>query len=307
MSSIGFVILVNPINPLSQTERLIATLNRMFDHPLIACHHDFGQNPRFIDNLPVNVKLVQPHVATKWADFSCVEATVKALRLLYSGEDDAEWFVYLSGSDYPIKPASTILDDLKTGSFDGYIEHAVVSEGDLAYPPDPSNLPRWHGNHWLKHCHKLYCTLRVDVPSINRYLRFRKRTFWLEHPIFTNGRLPFTAEFKCFAGEVWFSANHRCARRILDFYDNDVDVADHYRKTLVPEESYFQTVLANAPDLKLSQDYLRYVDWTGGGSNPKVLTLDDLPQLVNTGAHFARKFDDRVDVAILDELDQLIG
>ena len=53
--------------------------------------------------------------------------------------------------------------------------------------------------------------------------------------------------------------------------------------------------------------YLRYVDWTGGGSNPKVLTLDDLPELVKTGAHFARKFDERVDVAILDELDQLIG
>jgi hypothetical protein len=147
--------------------------------------------------------------------------------------------------------------------------------------------------------------LRVNVPGINRYLRFTKRTFWLEHPVFTNGRLPFTAEFKCFAGEVWFSANHRCARRILDFYDNDRNVADHYRRTLVPEESYLQTVLANAPDLKLSQDYLCYVDWTGGGSNPKVLTLDDLPQLVKTGAHFARKFDESVDASILAELDKL--
>lgn len=307
MPPIGFVILVNPISPLSQTERLIATLNRMFYRPPIVCHHDFGQSACFIHNLPVNVRLVRPHVATKWGDFSCVEATIKALRLLYSGEDCPEWFVYLSGSDFPIKPASKILDDLKTGSFDGYIEHALVSEGDLAYPPDPSNLPRWRGNNWLKHCHKLYCSLRVDVPGISRYLKFSKRTIWLEHPIFTTGRLPFTAEFKCFAGEVWFSANHRCARRILDFYDNDRDVADHYRKTLVPEESYLQTVLANASDLKLSQDYLRYVDWTLGGSNPKILTMDDLPLIERSNAHFARKFDESVDTIILDKLDCMVS
>ena len=302
---IGFILLVNPFNPLEQSERLIRTLNRMFDHPPIACHHDFGKNPRFIENCPANVQLVRPHVDTKWGDFSCVEATIKALRLLYSGKDDPQWFVYLSGSDYPIKPAGKILADLQTGGFDGYVEHKLVSEGDLVYPPDPDNLQGWKWETWLHQCHKRYCSLRVDVPGINRYLRFSKRTFWLEHPIFTKGRLPFTSEFKCYAGEVWFCANHRCARRIIDFYDHDRRVGDHYRKTLVPEESYLQTVLANTPGLKLSQTYLRYIDWTTRKSNPKVLTLDDLPALKRSGAHFARKFDDRVEAAILDELDDL--
>ena len=303
---IGFVLLINPFNKLEQSERLIRKLNRMFDHPPIACHHDFGKNPRFIENCPGNVRLVRPHMDTQWGDFSCVEATIKALRLLYSGADYPEWFVFLSGSDYPIKSANKILADLKTNSFDGYIEHKLVSEGDLAYPPDPDNLQGWKWETWLKQCHKRYCSLRVDVPGINRYLRFSKRTFRLEHPVFTKGRLPFTAEFKCYAGEVWFSANHRCARRILDFYDHDCRVAKHYRKTLVPEESYLQTVLANAPDLKLSQNYLRYVDWTRGGSNPKVLTMEDLPKLAKSGSHFARKFDESVDATILDELDKLI-
>ena len=304
---IGFLLLINPFNPLEQTSRLIRTLNRMFSHPPIVCHHDFGKSPRFLEKYSTNVRLVRPHVATQWGSFGCVEATVQALRLLYSGVDAPEWFVFLSGSDYPIKTAAKILADLQAGSFDAYVEHKLVSNGDLFYPPDPDNLQGWKHPTWLRQCHKRYCSLRVEVPGINRYLRFNTRTFWPEHPMFTRGRLPFTSEFKCYAGEVWFSANHRCARRILDFYDNDRDVTDHYRKTLVPEESYLQTVLANAPELKLCQNYRRYVDWTGGGSNPKVLTLDDLPQLVKTGAHFARKFDERVDAAILDELDQLIG
>jgi len=303
---IGFVLLVNPFNPLAQSARLIRTLNRMFDHPPIACHHDFGKNPQFIENCPANVRLVRPHVNTRWGDFSCVEATIRALRLLYSGAEGPEWFVFLSGSDYPIKSAGKILADLGAVSCDGHIEHSLVSEGSLAYPPDPDNLQGWRGEAWLKHCHKTYCSLRVDVPGINRYLRFSKRTFWLEHPFFTRGRLPFTPEFKCYAGEVWFSANHRSARRIIDFYEQDRRVTAHYRKTLVPEESYLQTVLANTPDLKLSRNYLRYVDWSRGGSNPKVLTMADLPQLMKSGAHFARKFDESVDAAILAELDKLI-
>jgi hypothetical protein len=278
---IGFVLLVNPFNPLAQSERLIRTLNRMFNHPPIACHHDFGQNPQFIANCPPNVRLVRPHVDTKWGDFGCVEATIHALRLLYSGPDRPEWFVFLSGSDYPIKSADKILADLQASPFDGHIEHKLASEGDLVYPPDPDNLQGWKWETWLQQCHKRYCSLRLNVWGINRYLRFSQRTFWLEHPIFTRG-LPFTKEFKCYAGEVWFTANHRCARRIIDFRDQDRRVTEHYRKTLVPEESYLQTVLANAPDLKLSQNYLRYVDWTGRKSNPKILTMADLPRLRNS-------------------------
>lgn len=304
---LGFVLLVNPRSPLAQAARLIRTLNRMFGNPPIACHHDFGQNPRFLEPLPPNVRLVRPHVATRWGDFSCVEATVRALRLLYADGGGPDWFVYLSGADYPIKPAAHILAELKASPFDGHVEHRLVSEGALDYPPDPT-YPQGHKSSvghstWLQHCHKRYCSLRVDVPSLNRWLRYRTRTYWLEHPLFTRGRLPFTPEFKCHAGEVWFTANRRCARRILDFYDADRRVVAHYRKTLVPEESYLQTVLANDASLKLSQNNLRYVDWTQGGSNPKILALADLPHLQASPAHFARKFDGVAQLEILDALD----
>lgn len=307
MAPLGFVLLVNPFNALEQSARLIRTLNRMFDDPPIACHHDFGKNPRFIEDCPANVQLVRPHVDTKWGDFSCVEATIRTLRLLYEAREGPEWFVFLSGSDYPIKPAKRILSDLQSGGYDGYVEHRLVSEGDLVYSQDPQNPQGWKWETWLRQCHRRYCSLRIDVPGINRYLRFSKRTFWLEQPFLTSGRLPFSEEFKCYAGEVWFTANRRCAHRILDFYEQDRQVAEHYRKTLVPEESYLQTVLANQTDLKLSQNFLRYVDWTERKSNPKVLTIEDWSRLKRSGAHFARKFDEALDGTILDRLDELIA
>jgi len=304
---IGFVLLVNPYNPPAQAGRLIRTLNGMFNHPPITCHHDFGKHPQFIEPCPPNVRLVRPHVNTKWGDFSCVAATVQALRLLYAGDYRPEWFVFLSGADYPIKPAGQILEELRTGGFDGYIEHRLFSEGDLAYPPDPDHRAGWKGETWLQQCHRRYCSRRVDVPSLNRYLKFRRRTYWLEHPFFTRGRLPFTPAFKGYAGEAWFSANHRCARRILDFWDTDQKVKEHYRQVLVPEESYLHTVLANDPELKLSQNCLRYVDWNTRQSNPKVLTQTDLPRLKSSAAHFARKFDPVTGGPVLDEIDRWLG
>jgi hypothetical protein len=302
---IGFVLLVNPFNPLEQSARLIWKLNRMFDHPPIACHHDFGKNPNFISDCPKNVQMVHPHVNTKWADFSCIEAAISALRLLYTGANAPDWFIYLSSADYPIKPAARIIQDLQTSPFDAYIEHRLVQYKHYAYNADPSHPESYKGADWLKHCHKLYCSFRVTIPSLTRYFTPRTRTYWLDHPLITAGRLPFSDSFRCCAGEAWFCTNRKSALALLKFYDEDRAVAAHYRRVLVPEESYFQTVLANSPSLKLSQNTLRYADWTAGGSHPKILKMEDLPRMAVSNAHFARKFDETTDAKVLDELDAI--
>ncbi len=307
---IGFVILVNPFNRLGQTARLINKLNAMFDMPPIAVHHDFGKNPNFITNCPPNVRLVQPHINTKWADFSCVEAAIQAIRLLYSGAEKPDWFVYLSGSDYPIKPASKIIADLQGSDFDAHIQHLLL---------EYNHYLTW----WQKISFKRFCSVRIRVPWITRYLQFTTRYRWLSHPFFTQGRLPYSDKLKPYAGEAWFCANYRAAQSILNFYDKDQALAEHCRQILVPEETYFHTVLANDHSIKLSQNYLRYVDWSAPGSekplnlselpdakascgsNPRILTLTDLPKLLNSSAHFARKFSDQPDSDILDKLDEL--
>ncbi len=306
MPPIGFVILINPCSPLEQSQRLIQTLNRMFDHPPIACHHDFGQNPRFIEGLPTNVRVVRPHVDTKWADFSCIEAAVRALRLLYSGDHPPDWFVYLSGADYPIKPANRILNELQSSKFDAHMEHILVQRRAPPHSPSEWRLEGHKGSAWPRGCHRRYCSIPVTVPWITRRLQPGIRTFQLEHPLFTSGRIPFSPTFHCFAGEAWFCANGRAAEVILESYSHNTKLIAHYRKVRCPEESYFHTVLANAPNLRLSQDPLRYMDWTSGGNHPKVLTVDDIPRLAASNAHFARKLPADIPPEMLRELEYLI-
>ena len=58
----------------------------------------------------------------------------------------------------------------------------------------------------------------------------------------------------------------------------------------VPDESLFQTALCSQPDLRICKDQKRYADWTNGGAHPKWLEVSDVPKILASGAHFARKF-----------------
>ncbi len=106
-SSIGFVLLTHR-NP-EQIHRLIDHLNKMFNYPTIVCHHDFSKCDLSVDNLPKNISFARPNIQTRWGDFSLVEATIQAIKLMYESANCPDWFILLSGSDYPIKTAKEIL------------------------------------------------------------------------------------------------------------------------------------------------------------------------------------------------------
>jgi hypothetical protein len=261
--TIGFVLLTH--HKPRMIQRLINKLDAMFDHPPISCHHDFSKSDLTVEALPANVSVVSPHVEISWGAFAEVEGTARAIRLLYENSPGPDWFVLLSGTDYPIKPARRIIEDLGSSVFDAYIHCELIQAGAFRRP-------------WQGLCYHRYCA---------------------KDPNF------FSSEFRCYAGHQWFCANRRAAEYILEFYTTKPALAEHYRDVAHASESYFQCVLANAPHLKLNNETWRYIDWSAGGPHPKTLGILDLPKLLASHAHFARKFDADTDASILDELDAL--
>lgn len=82
----------------------------------------------------------------------------------------------------------------------------------------------------------------------------------------------------------------------------------YYSDKEVPEESIYQTVLCNAPGLRLCNGNKRYADWRLGGTipHPTHLGLEDLPKMLESGHHFARKFSMHgTGGRVLDELDRM--
>ncbi|MBN4006732.1 hypothetical protein [Nostoc sp. LPT] len=92
---------------------------------------------------------------------------------------------------------------------------------------------------------------------------------------------------------------------IIDFHAQRNAIILHYSKLKYLEEAYIQTILGNAPHLKLKNDCQRYVDWSTGGSHSKILLMEDLPNLLASSVHFAQKFDIDIDSNIFDELDKI--
>jgi len=297
-TSIGFILLTHT-KPI-QIHRLINKLNSMFNYPQIVCHHDFSKCDLSVDTLSKNISFIHPHLQTEWGGFSLVKATVRALRLMYETPTSPDWFILLSGSDYPIKTASQILGDLAASSYDAHIHYEEIKYKTYRHDIKMSII-------WQKLCHERYCTKSFTFPLLNRLLVQNKLEIRWEHPLLTRAFLPFSETLRCFAGSQWFCANRRSAEYIIDFHSQKTALASHYRNLMFADESYFQTILGNASHLKLQNDewHWRYVDWSTRSAHPKTLLIEDLPSLLASSAHFARKFDIDVDSTILDELDTI--
>lgn len=292
--SIGFVILSH--NQPQQLRRLVHTLRRVYGDPPISIHHDFSQSPIQPDTFPADVRFVTPHVKTRWAHISVVIAALRALELLYA-IGNPKWFFLLSGADYPVMPADHVLRDLLNSGVDALLDYREVGSLEppgnpsLAYYVTPANAPVVHG--WYRGLHLWHPVIRKG-PRIGRknyYLRMQDR------------RSPFDSQFRCFYGDHWFGGNRRVANILLNPTEKHLQLRRHLRRRPVPEECYYQTVLANARDLKISKATKRFVDWRGG-MHPQVLSLDHLDAIRQSGAYFARKF--IPDTPILDEIDKIV-
>jgi Core-2/I-Branching enzyme len=281
MSQIGFVIITHTAP--TQLVRLIEALNLVYSYPPIVVHHDFDQCPAEL-SLPSNVRVVQPHIPTQWCNYSVVRATLAGLALLYADHDKPDWFALLSGACYPTKCAQDVISDLQEGGCDAYIDHQLI---------DPTSLR----GAYQHECFRRYFGWRIGLPRLSRQIT-PPLLAALFSPYSTNG-------CRCYAGSEWFTANRRVAEYILAWEGKYSWLGKHLRNRHCPDETYFQTVLCNAPQFRLSRNDYRFIDWSLEGPHPKLLELHDLPSILGSAAHFARKF--APNSSLLSRLDQHLG
>ena len=98
----------------------------MFPDTKISIAFDFGQTQLDERRFPDFVSFVRPHQSTKWGHISVIHAGMRALQWLYE-KHDPDWFVTLSGADYPVTDADKILKDLRTGGYDVYLDAQEIT------------------------------------------------------------------------------------------------------------------------------------------------------------------------------------
>jgi hypothetical protein len=299
-SGLGFVLITHS-NP-EQILFLCKRLTSGFNAAPIAIHHDFGKVELDKEAFPENVSFVEDWIPTRWGRFSIVDATLRALRTLYR-DNDPDWFIVLSGSDYPIKTADAVLDDLGKSGFDAHLDYREVHYSKVRRPPDYGDYCYSHSA-WVREPYNRYMAVGLGFFKLATRFKWKRDAFYLRWHVLVKLFTPFRGGIKCFAGDFWLTGNRKVATVLLKDSNLVRTMTAHFRKRPIPDEGYLHTVLLNTPGIKVSPDNKRYTDWSGCVGHPKWLKESDFPELLVSQDYFARKFE--FNPELFQKLDRMI-
>lgn len=291
-----------------QVERLVRRLTEGTRGGVVLVSHDVRGEPLPVRRLE---RLGDVHVlpaAGGYGDFGHVDRWVDAVRWLTAHGVPYDWMVTVSGQDYPVRPVPEIERRLAAAAVDGFLECFPVFGAESHWP-----MRRARSRYLYRHRRlgavasrgPARAALRVaqGVDLVQPLVRVNP-TYGT---VGTRTRTPLGPALPLYGGSFWVTLRRRCVEHVVSCYETQPAIVAYFRGTLAPEEVYFQTVLRAAGTFTFHPDPMRYFDFSGDRARPRVLGVRDLPALRASNAHFARKFDESQDSAVLDVLDAAAG
>lgn len=275
--TIAYLILAHN-NP-SQLQRLVQKLsNNQTD---IYIHIDAKANlTEFmkITALP-NVYFVTKREKVYWGAYSIVQATVNGFEQMLASGKAYDYITLLSGQDYPLKSNAVILDFFKANPDKAFMEFYSVN--DVWQEAIPRLNKYYLTNYPFAGSTKLETLLNKFLPK----------------------RQP--PKDLVFVGRSqWFSITLEHVKYIVTTLATNHKLRRYFSFTWGSDEFVFQTLLYNSPfKSQMANDNLRYIDWSAGGASPKTFTIANADTLLQTDKLFARKFNEAIDVEILNTID----
>ncbi|MDR6546572.1 hypothetical protein J2810_002631 [Chryseobacterium rhizosphaerae] len=204
-----------------------------------------------------------------WGGYSMVQAELDGIKYLLSMDAKWDYFINLSGQDYPLKSQKIIKEFLSKNNGNSYIK---IDNQEKIRPETMNRIENYFEE--LEDCISDKTHKRGFMKDVIPYI-----------------------------GGQWMILTRDCC----EFINSNVEVKkfeDYYLNTLIADESFFQTVLMNTSFTgTLVNDDKRAIIWIPDGDiklRPKTFTKTDI-SFLQTGNHlFARKFDDNVDNKIID-------
>jgi hypothetical protein len=291
----------------AQAARLIRHLSSI-DGSTVLVHHDKAAPAATaaalqaeVGDLP-NVVLL-PRRVCRYATFDHVRVTLDGIAWLVEHDTVFDHLVLLTGQCYPIKPLDEIAD-----WFAARAGRSIIEVRPLPHPTWPDGGYN-RLNAWV---------LPVSTSRLPRFVRkaMPKRAGWLavpkpsliRHRLGGSVGVRVPRDIGALYGGLGYWALARDHVRYVHTHRGRYE--RFFRFGYIPEELYFQTVLMGSPHKReLDNERIHLVDFhRQGGMNPYIWRVDDMPTLASTDRPFARKFDERVDAEVLDQIDEkLLG
>lgn len=227
-----------------------------------------------------------------WGSYGLVQCELALLEAAVNA-DTYGYYHLISGADMPIATRDEIYE-----AFESHPQKEYVLFG--SYDP-PADIVR-RAAHYHPLADKPFFVRNRNklIARIPRVLIDRVQT------LFGVDRLK-KPGIKIYNAAQWFSITDGFARYIVE---NRELIERTFRCTLCPDELFVPTMMARSPFMKNNEqtdvsvvsqhDIRRVIDWKRG--HPYVFRSEDFDMLMSSGDFFARKFDERVDSAIIDRI-----
>ncbi|HTH81302.1 MAG TPA: beta-1,6-N-acetylglucosaminyltransferase [Mucilaginibacter sp.] len=248
-----------------QTEKMIRHMAHADFDFYIHVDKKFDIEPHlYLQNLP-NVYFINNRMDVKWAGFNTVLATFGCIKEIVGTGINYDFINFLSGQDYPLKSAQELRDFFFQNRGKEFLSYRDIKndwkEGLVRMQKYYLTNFNFKGKNHLEKIINFFMPARKIPYDLHPY---GKSMFWMLSP----------------------DAAMYVAQRV----QNDLKLADFFSLCWGSDEFVFQTILLNSPykDNVVNNNY-RYIDWSKGGPNPKVLDVDDFSSIKKSNMLFARK------------------
>ena len=266
-----------------QIERLLKTMSHpQFDF-YIHLDAKFDITPFEYLTKVDRVYFIKKRVKVAWAGYSFIEGVLNSIQEIFETGIEYDYINTLSGQDYPIKPVESFYQFIEERK--GHNFFAIEKFGSDWWKTAERRVSYYHMTDFE-------FKGRYAVQNlINKIAPMRK--FPLSYTLYGSNR------------STWWTITKECAEYLLKFMKDNQQVKRFARFTWAPDEFLIPTIIMNSA-LKetIIPDNYRYFDWSQGGSNPKILTIEDYDAIAHSNYFLARKFDIKIDTKILDMIDE---
>jgi hypothetical protein len=230
-----------------------------------------------------NVFFIDTPIPVFWAEFSGVRAILSLIQQALAFPARFDYFVLLSGSEYPLRDKTYIHQFLERHRGTEFITLVKMPNEAAGKPISRINTRRFPSDR----------PVRRFLFKILARLGLAKR----DYARFLVGLDPY-------AGNTWWALSRAACEYLLDFTDRNPAVTKYFEETFAPEEMYVHTVLGNSPFRSQMRRNLLYEDWGEKGGHPAMINETHLAFFEGSSAielqdiHgpgellFARKFSD---------------
>jgi len=258
-----------------QFKRMFRAVYAPGNHYLV--HVDASSGPALAADIraflePYQGTEILPPKRALWGGYSLVDAELRGMKRLLAMGSRWTHFINLSGQDFPLRTQRYIADFLAEHPDTQFMRCADQQE----VRPDTMNR--------VSH---------IFIEAFQRIIR-------------TGIPRSFPAGVTPFIGTQWKIVS----RRFCEYVCHDPAVRRlkrFYRRTLIADEGFFQTVLMNGFQRgAVVDDDMRTIDWVPDGEiklRPRTFTIRDATRLKISPDLFARKFDETEDSEILEALE----